>query len=170
MATLEVFFDMTCPYCYRAHSYLTSLLPEFPGVQVEWRPIEAHPKIEEPEHKPYVDLAVQGALYVKEKGGDALAYVEGVFKAYFEQHQDVEDVEVLAAQAEKAGVARDGFAQAVKDRAYEKEQRAANDHAYEEQKVWAVPTYVGEQARLDAVGGVGVTKDQVRKVLEACAG
>jgi predicted DsbA family dithiol-disulfide isomerase len=168
MAKVELFFDNTCPYCYRGHSYLKELLPSYPKAEVVFCPVEAHPRVEEPEHRPYVDKAVQGAFYVREHGGDEVAFYDAVFDANFEQHRDVEDPAVLADCAAAAGVGKEGFLAALESGAYAKAQAAANDHAYEDCKVWAVPTYVSAAGRLDAVGGVGVTKEQVRDILALC--
>jgi hypothetical protein len=44
----------------------------------------------------------------------------------------------------------------------------ANDYAYEQKGVWAVPTFVCGDIRLDAVGGVGITKQQLDDFLKKC--
>ncbi|MDR1061515.1 MAG: DsbA family protein [Clostridiales bacterium] len=168
MPKLEVFFDHTCPFCYRGHGYLKELLPKYPGADIAWRPVEAHPKVEEPEHMPYEDLAVQGALFVKEHGGDELAYHERLYRAYFEERKRIDDIASLAELAKELGLDADAFAQALEGKVYEKALQQANDHAYEEQKVWAVPTFVSDDGRrLDSVPGVGVTKEQVGELLHA---
>ena len=169
MADFELFFDHTCPYCYRAHGYLNELLPKFPNAKIAWRPVEAHPKIEEPGHKPYEDLAVMGAFYVREHNPELeRAYHERIYKARFEDQLVVDDVEVLAKCAAELGVDGGAFAEALKSGVYTKALQAANDHAYEEQNVWAVPTYVCGEKRLDSVPGVGVTKAQLEALLKEC--
>ena len=169
MPDFELFFDHTCPFCYRAHAYLKELLPDFPKAVVAWRPVEAHPKIEEPEHKPYEDLAVMGALYVRDHNPELeLAYHERVYKANFEERRAVDDISVLIDCAAEIGVDAAGFGAAIKKGVYMKALQAANDHAYEEQKVWAVPSYVCGSKRLDAAPGVGVSKEQLRSLLKEC--
>ena len=170
MPKLDVFFDLTCPFCYRGHGYFMELAKEFPSIEPVWRPVEAHPRVEEPGHRPYVDLAVQGALFLRAKGFDVLGYCERVFHAHFEERRDVEDIAVLAGCVcgAPAGLVAE-FSDALKARAYEKELQAANDYAYELNKVWAVPTYVCGEKRLDAVGGVGVTKVRLRALLAELA-
>ncbi|MDR1440009.1 MAG: DsbA family protein [Clostridiales bacterium] len=167
MPKLEVFFDHTCPFCYRGHKYLKELLPQFPNADIVWRPVEAHPKAEEPEHTPYEDLAVQGALFVKERGGDELAYHDRLYSAYFDEHKRIDDIASLAELAGGLGIDAKAFAGALEGKAYEKALQQANDHAYEEKKVWAVPTLVSDDMRLDSVPGVGVTKEQVADLLKA---
>jgi predicted DsbA family dithiol-disulfide isomerase len=158
---IEMFFDHTCPFCYRGHNYLMGLLPKYPDVQILWRPIEAHPKIEEPEHKPYEDLAVQGALFVRDMGGDELAYHERVYRAIFEEHLKADDISVLTRCAGEIGAETAAFEAALRSAKYEKVQREANDYAYEINKVWCVPSFVCGDKRLDAIGGVGVTPEQL---------
>ena len=169
MADFELFFDHTCPYCYRGHGYLKELLARYPGVKVAWRPVEAHPKVEEPEHKPYEDLAVQGAFFVRAHNPELeLAYHERIYKANFEEHKAVDDVAVLAKCAAELGVDAAAFEAALRNGTYAKALAEANDHAYEEQKIWAVPSYVCGEKRLDAVPGVGVTKDQIEALIKDC--
>jgi predicted DsbA family dithiol-disulfide isomerase len=167
MPKLEVFFDHTCPFCYRGHAFLKELLPKYPKADITWRPVEAHPKAEEPEHVPYEDLAVQGALFVKERGGDELAYHERLYRAYFDEGKRIDDIASLTELAKGLGVDAAAFEGALKSGLYEEALQAANAHAYEERKVWAVPTLVGEGKRLDAEPGVGVTKEQVDELLRA---
>ena len=169
MPDFELFFDHTCPYCYRGHAYLKELLPLFPEAKIAWRPVEAHPKIEEPEHKPYEDLAVMGALFVREHNPNLeLAYHERIYKANFEEKKAVDDISVLADCVAELGIDASAFESALKSGVYAKALQEANDHAYEVQKIWAVPSFVCGEKRLDAVPGVGVTKTQIKELLQAC--
>jgi predicted DsbA family dithiol-disulfide isomerase len=181
MHKLDVFFDPTCPFCYRGHAYLMELLAEFPGVEPVWRPVEAHPRAEEPWHRPYIDLGVKGALFLRANGvADELPYYEALYRACFEERKDVEDVAVLAGCAAvclaASGLSGDVaesmaalFEDALRSGALEQELQAANDYAYELNKVWAVPSFVCGERRLDSVGGVGVTKKQLRAFLSDLA-
>ena len=169
MHDFELFFDHTCPYCYRGHAYLKELLPKYPAAKIAWRPVEAHPKVEEPEHKPYEDLAVMGALFVREHNPELeLLYHERIYKANFEEHKAVDNIEVLTKCAAELGVDAEAFEAALKGGTYVKALQDANDHAYEVQRIWAVPSYVCGEKRLDAVPGVGVTKDQIEALLKEC--
>ena len=169
MPDLELFFDHTCPYCYRAHAYLKELLPGYPAVKIAWRPVEAHPKIEEPEHKPYEDLAVMGAFFIRDHCPELEpAYHDRVFKANFEERKAVDDVAVLTKCAAELGADAAAFESALKNGDYVKTLARANDYAYEEKKVWAVPSYVCGDKRLDSVPGAGVTKAQLESLLKAC--
>jgi predicted DsbA family dithiol-disulfide isomerase len=174
MEKLEVFLDYTCPYCLKGYELLTKLLPDYVSDDVgadtliQLRPVEAHPKNEEPEHRPYVNLAVQGAFFFRDNGLDETAYTERMFKVANDDRQSVESISALAAYAAEYGADADAFTAALTCGRYELEQLAANDYAYEQKSVWAVPTFVCGEKRLDAVGGVGVTGEQLKKLLDEC--
>ncbi len=168
MPAIELFFDHTCPYCYRGHAALMQLLPDFPAAEILWLPVEAHPRLEEPWHKPYEDLAVQAALFVRSQGGDELAYHERVYRAVFEEHRAVDDIGVLVALCAELGLPKDALQHALREGTFAKEQLAANAYAYGQKKVWAVPTLVCGQRRLDAVENVGITQAQLKAFLEDC--
>ena len=149
--------------------YLSELLPKYPSIEILWKPIEAHPRHEEPDHRPYVDLIVQGCLYIQETGGDELAFTNRVYKAHFDEGLNVEDISVLEKCAAESGVADvDAFKTALSNAKYEKAMLDANDYAYERKGVWAVPTFVCGDIRLDAVGGIGITKRQLEKFFKKC--
>jgi len=149
--------------------YLSEVLPKYPNVEILWKPVEAHPRHEEPDHRPYVDLIVQGCLYIQETGGDELAFTNRVYKAHFDENLNVEDISVLVKCAAESGVADiTAFETALKNATYEKAMLDANDYAYEQKGVWAVPTFVCGDIRLDAVGGIGITKQQLDEFFEKC--
>ena len=145
------------------------MLPKYPSVEIIWKPVEAHPRHEEPDHRPYVDLIVQGCLYIQETGGDEFVFTQRVYKAHFEDNLDVEKVSVLVKCATESGVADiTAFETALTNAKYKKAMLDANDYAYEQKGVWAVPTFLCGHIRLDAVAGVGITKQQLDKFLEKC--
>ena len=149
--------------------YLSEVLPKYPNVAILWKPVEAHPRHEEPDHRPYVDLIVQGCLYIQATGGDELAFTNRVYKAHFEESLNVEDVSVLVKCASETGVKDiSAFETALKSGKYKQAMLDANDYAYEQKGVWAVPTFVCGDIRLDAVGGVGITKQQLDEFLNKC--
>jgi len=168
MPKIEAFIDNISTYCVDGVDFLTELLPKFPSVEVDWRQIEGHPKLEEPEHSPHVDLIVRGSLYIKDNGGDELGFIRRIFKVHFEEKRSIEDVSVLVECATDVGVDATAFEAALFDQKYEKAQLDANDYAYEKKGVWFVPTFVCDDIRLDAVEGIGVTKEQVEDFLTKC--
>jgi len=149
--------------------YLSELLPKYPNVEILWKPVEAHPRNEEPDHRPYVDLIVQACLYIQETGGDEYAFTQRIFKAHFEEDLNVEDVSVLVKCAAESGVEDiTAFETALISAKYKKAMLDANDYAYEQKGVWAVPTFVCGDIRLDAIGGIGITKHQLNRFLKKC--
>lgn len=159
---LEVFFDYACPYCLEGHIYLKELLPDFPEIDVVWRPCEAHPRPED--WGPHTDLCARGMFIAQEKGADLWAYHDAAYKAGVSDKADIENAGVLAGYTD--GILDAGaFCGALNAGAYEKELEAANDYAYEQSGVWTVPAYRMNGKRLDAVGGVGVTKAQLKAFL-----
>ena len=144
-------------------------MPKYPKVEILWKPVEAHPRHEEPDHRPYVDLIVQGCLYIQDTGGDELAFTNRVYKAHYDENANVEDIAVLVKCAAESGVADiTAFEAALKSEKYKQAMLDANDYAYELKGVWAVPTFVCGDIRLDAVGGVGITKQELEEFLKKC--
>jgi predicted DsbA family dithiol-disulfide isomerase len=97
------------------------------------------------------------------------AFHKTMFRAVAAERRNVESVEVLAGIV--TGLVDPGaFRAALEAGKYAAQVRENNDLAYERSGVWAVPAFRmirnGLPAKkLDAVEGVGVTKDQVRDFL-----
>lgn len=169
MPKLDVFYDLTCPYCYRGLASFASLLPDYPQAEIVWRPVEAHPKGEEPWHKPYADVAVMGAFFARDHGVDIADYNACVFDMYYGRHQQVDDPQAIVdAVAAPLGLDGDAMLRALTDGTYAAALAEANAYAYEANKVWAVPTFVCGDKRLDAQEGVGVSAEQLAALLQAC--
>lgn len=89
--------------------------------------------------RPYTRLAFEGWHYACEQGlGDA--YSDLVYRAYFTDEQDIGDMAVLTALAERAGLDAAEFAKALEDGRYTEKQRQAVQYASETLQVMAVPT------------------------------
>ncbi|WP_210489544.1 DsbA family oxidoreductase [Rufibacter aurantiacus] len=96
--------------------------------------------------QPYTHLAFEGFQFAKEQG-KGNAYTHRMFTAFFQESQDIGDIEVLTKLAAEIGLNPDAFREAVVSRRYKEAHQAALTHAYEEQKVTAVPTMIiGEHA------------------------
>lgn len=158
MNQLEVFFDYACPFCLRGHGYLTELHSLNPDVEIVWRPCEAHPRPES--YGPHSDLCIQGMYFALGHGADIWEYHARMFSAVFEDRIDIENMDALA---QKVGDMLDAeaFRKSLATGEYAKVQLAGNDYAYEQSGVWAVPSYRMNGKKLDAVEGVGVTKEQL---------
>ena len=46
MPKFQFFYDYECPFCKKGWEAMTDLLPDYPGMEIEWRPVEAHPRPE----------------------------------------------------------------------------------------------------------------------------
>jgi len=170
MPKIEVFYDLTCPYCNSGLACFLRLVRDYPQAEIAWKPVEAHPKVEEPEHMPYADLAVMGAFFACDHSIDLAMYNECIFDMYFNKHLAVDDPQALATAIKPLKIDTAAFVAALTAGTYAKALAEANDYAYEVNKVWAVPSFIFGDKRLDAVGGIGVTEAQLAAFLRDCYG
>ena len=162
MRILEVFFDYACPYCYSAYPYFVKLLPQHKDIQVKWRPVEAHPRPEK--RARYSNLCAAGMYYAECQGIDLTAYHDAIFKAVHKQGIDIEDTAALA-DAVKGILDVQTFTFALKDPVYLEQVTQANDEAYTQRGVWAVPACRLDGKCLDAVESIGITEQQLAEFL-----
>ena len=89
--------------------------------------------------RPYTRLAFEGWFYACDHGrGDD--YNDLVYRAYFLEEQDIGQIPVLAALAEKAGLDAADFTRALEDGTYTAKEKEAVRYAREELKPRGVPT------------------------------
>jgi predicted DsbA family dithiol-disulfide isomerase len=162
MSVMQIFYDYECPYCRRGYGYFLEFIGEYPGIEVEWRPVEAHPRPEN--HHPHTDLCVQSFYAARELGVDLPAFHGAMFQAVSGERRDVEKIDVLAGIV-KDLVDADKFRAILESGKYARQVNENNDLAYEQSGVWALPAFRMEGRKLDALEGVGVTKEQVRDFL-----
>ncbi len=94
---------------------------------------------------PYTNLAFEGYHFAKEHG-KGNEYHHKVFSAFFQEEQNIEDIEVLTNIAGEAGLSKESFKEALVSRKYREAQQEALKHAYDEAEISAVPTFViGEE-------------------------
>lgn len=161
--TLEIFYDFACPYCLRGHEYLAELLPNYPDVEIAWRPCEAHPRPER--YGLHSDLCIQGLFYAQEQRVDLWDYHARMYAAAVKERVNIEDTEVLAGRVHGL-MDPAAFLAALQSGVYAKAVSDGNDYAYEQSGVWAVPAYRMNGKKLDAVENVGVTKQQLADFLK----
>ncbi len=160
---LEVFFDYACPYCLQAHGYLTELMPDYPDVDIVWRPCESHPRPDR--YGPHSDLCIQGYFFAVENGVDVWAYHDRMYRAALKEHVDVESIDALSDFVSDL-VDADAFQLALRQGIYRRALAKANELAFERSGVWVVPAYRMESRKIDAVENVGVSKEQLRHFLD----
>ena len=89
--------------------------------------------------RPYTRLAFEGWFFAEEKGlGNA--YGDLVYKAYFIEEKDIGDMEVLTVLAEKAGLDREEYRDALLTGKYTQKEKEAVRYARDELKVRKIPT------------------------------
>ena len=89
-------------------------------------------------HIHYTHLAFEGCQFAKERGlGNE--YHHRVFTAFFQEEQNIEDIDVLTKLAVEVGLPETEFKDALVTRKY-KEKHQAIQHAYDEANIMAVPT------------------------------
>lgn len=168
---IEVFSDYVCPYCFLAEVPLQeairgkdvavewmpfelrpyphpTLKPEGSYLQQVWRdsvyplaqrlglPIQL-PTISP---QPYTHLAFEGYQYARQ-AGKGEAYNHRILQAFFQEDQDIGQIEVLTQLAAEVGLDRTDFKHALETRQYRAAHQEALHHAQELQ-VTSVPTFV----------------------------
>lgn len=169
---IRVYSDYVCPFCFLAEGPLEAaakgkdveiewmpfelrpypnptLEPEGEYLQTTWAqsvyPIAERMgvkiKLPKVSPQPYTLLAFEGYQYAKEHG-KANEYNHRIFTAFFQEEQDIGDIEVLAKLAGEIGLNRDEFKKALETRKYKEAHQKALDHAYHEAQITAVPTFI----------------------------
>ncbi|WP_242922371.1 DsbA family oxidoreductase [Pontibacter liquoris] len=91
--------------------------------------------------QPHTHHAFEGYQYAREKGlGEA--YTQRMFRAFFQEEQDIGDLEVLTKLAKEVGLNEEEFRLALKAGKYKQAHLDALKQAYEEVQVTAVPTFI----------------------------
>lgn len=160
---LELFFDYACPYCYRGHKNLLELLPQFPDLDIAWKPCESHPRPES--YGPHSDLAIQGMYYLQEHKKDLMAYHIHVYEALFQHGLNISDPDVLAQCAKGSGADLHDFAKAIAGSRYETQVLQGNHEAWSQRRLSAVPSYCLGSRFLGSHDGVMVSKQELYQFL-----
>ena len=162
MPSMQFFYDYECPYCVEGYGFLLKQMEKHPEIEVEYIPVEAHPRPEE--HLPHTDLCVQAFYVARELDADLPSFHDAMFQAIGVERVDAEDVQVLCDAVQGIVDAR-RFKEVLMSGKYSRQVESNNDLAYEQQGVWAVPAFRMDGRRLDAVEGVGITQQQLEEFL-----
>ena len=160
---LEVYFDYICPYCRKAHPYITEIMEAYPEIEVEWRPCEAHPRPER--YGMHSDLCVRGYYYALDHGVEPELYHQRIYGGIFGKPCNVEDVQVLAGLLEGLVDSAD-FAKAMADGAYAQKPDENNELVWDIHEFSAVPSLVLDGQKLCAKEGVGLTKKMIEDFIK----
>ncbi len=161
---VEAVFDFLCPYCYRGITQFIDILPDYPDVEIIWRPCESHPRPETASQ--YSDMATAAFFYLRDAGGDLPAFIDKVYKAWFEDKKRIDDVELLSDIAAECGGDKEEALQALNSGRYADEVDKANIYAWEELQLEAVPSYISGDKRALSAGGVLVPIEEVKILME----
>lgn len=85
-----------------------------------------------------------------------------MFTAFFQEEQDIGDIDVLTKLAGEVGLDEKEFRQALETRKYKEAHQRALKHAYEEANITAVPTFVIGDTVLTGVR----SKETLEKIIE----
>ena len=91
--------------------------------------------------QPYTHLSFEGYQYAKEQGKGE-DYTHRMFTAFFQEEQDIGDIEVLTKLAGELGLNEQDFREALETRRYKEAHQQALRHATQEIGVRAVPTFI----------------------------
>lgn len=111
--------------------------------------------------RPYTRLAFEGWYFAQEKGaGDA--YADLTYRAYFEEEQDIGELSVLCEIAQKAGLEREAFRQALLAGTYSERLKEAVAYSRNVLQVKGVPAIYINGA---AVSVEAYTKEEMIQLL-----
>jgi predicted DsbA family dithiol-disulfide isomerase len=172
MPKLRMFYDYECPFCKKGYEYLGECIGDHPGIEIEYRPIESHPRPED--HPPHTDLVCQGYYAALDLGADMPRFHAAMFQAAAIERRNVEDAGVLCGIL-KGIVDTEKFRALLESGKYAKQAAENNDLAYEKSGVWFVPAFRMEgpgasERKLDAQGGIGISREALRDFLKGTAG
>lgn len=168
---INVFSDYVCPYCFLAEFPLAAaiqgknvevewlpfelrsepaptLKPEDDYLQTVWRrsvyPLAQRMGVEiklpSISPQPYTHLAFEGYQYAKEQG-KANEYNDHVLRTFFQEDQDIGQIDVLANLAVAIGLDGAAFRAALESRKYKTIHQQALESA-REREIHSVPTFI----------------------------
>ena len=91
--------------------------------------------------QPHTHLAFEGYQFAKEQGKGE-AYTHRMFRAFFQEEQNIGGVDALATLAGEVGLNVKDFREALESGKYKEEHQQALKQAYEEAGISAVPTFI----------------------------
>jgi predicted DsbA family dithiol-disulfide isomerase len=139
------------PYELRPYPNET-LRPEGEYLQTTWKshvfPMAAHFRLKivlpRVSPQPHTHQAFEGFQYAKEQG-KGNEYNHRMFTAFFQEEQDIGDIDVLTKLAGEIGLDEEEYRQALETRKYKEAHQKALHHAYHEANIQAVPSFfIGE--------------------------
>ena len=143
------------------------LLPQFPGLEIDWRPCEAHPRPES--HGRHSDLCARGMYIAREAGADLSEYHRRMYDIALTDRADVEDGNIIAGAVEGLSD-RDAFLAALKSDSFEDVLTENNRLVWDVYDCPAVPSFRMNGQLLMSKLGVGVSKEELEAFIRQHAG
>ncbi|KIL49483.1 DsbA family oxidoreductase [Jeotgalibacillus soli] len=189
---IKVYSDYVCPFCFLAEKPLEeaikgkdvevewmpyelrpypneTLRPEGDYLQNTWKqsvyPIAEQMGVDivlpNVSPQPYTHLAFEGFQYAKEKG-KGNEYNDRMLRAFFQEQQDVGDVDVLTKLAGEIGIDEQEYREVLESRKYKEAHQKALNHAYNEVDITAVPTFIIGETKVSGLR----SKESLEKIIE----
>lgn len=180
---ISVYSDYVCPYCFLAEFPLQQAAEsrdvEIEWMPFELRPAPAETLRPEGEYlqrvwtesvyplarqlnvpivlpkvspQPHTHLAFEGYQFAKQQGR-AIQYNARVLRAFFQEEQNIGEIDVLTGLADDVGLEAADFKRALEERCYRQVHQKALQHAIYEMQISSVPTFIiGEHVIPGIVG------------------
>ncbi|MFS0634940.1 DsbA family oxidoreductase [Mesobacillus foraminis] len=169
---IKVYSDYVCPFCFLAEKPLEeavkgkdveiewmpfelrpypneTLKPEGDYLQTTWKQ-SVYPMAEQMgidivlpkvSPQPYTHIAFEGYQYAKEKG-KGNEYNDRMLRAFFQEEQEIGDIDVLTKLAVEIGLDEGEYREALETRKYKEAHQKALEEAYSQANITAVPTFI----------------------------
>jgi predicted DsbA family dithiol-disulfide isomerase len=111
--------------------------------------------------QPHTHLAFEGYQYAKEHG-KGNEYNDRMLRAFFQEEQNIGDVDVLTKLAGEIGLDEREYRAALEQRTYKEVHQKALEHVYNESNITAVPTFVIGSTKLTGMR----SKETLEQVIE----
>lgn len=160
---LEVFFDYACPYCYKGYDIILKLMPDYPQLQVEWIPCEAHPRPDR--YGPHSDLCARGMYFTQAQGADVYDYHRIIFDGIYINKKNVEDLNVLTGIVQGT-LDQVRFRASMLDGEYKNRLAENNSLAWEKHRFEAVPSICMNGRTLGSIEDIGLSEHMIRKFIK----
>jgi len=189
--TIQVYADYVCPFCFLAEIPLQAaiadkdvqvewmpfelrpiphetLRPDGAYLQRAWRE-SVYPTAKQlgvfivlPQisPQPYTHLAHEGLQFAKEHG-QGNAYSDRIFRAFFQEEQDIGQIDVLTKLSDEIGLDADEYRDALFTRRYQAAHQQALRYACDEVEVTSVPTFIIGEYQIPGL----VTQSQLEEVI-----
>ena len=164
MKKIEVFFDYTCPYCYRGVTEFMELLEKMPELTPVWVPCEAHPRPEAA--AVHSDVASQAMYSLEAQNGDLAKFHMLVFKAHFKDQMRIDDPEFLSELAAECGGSEEKTLEDLDRGVYAGRIQDNNRRVWMELAFEAVPSYKMGEKTIGSGGGLLVPAEKLEHFMK----